>query len=308
MTFSSIFFYVISLTLASATIYLSYSLYRNYRLKYLSYWFYFIILLNLGFFFFYTFRSLILDLLKLDPWQTLKFYIFLFVFLLRPIIIIGLFLFIKFVAGLLKKRVTRSVKTGYLLFCILHTLILLALTLDYFKTQETHTLEIIKFLSDWITILALYTGIGYILFRTKEIKEPDQQMSIKMFSYIFFASQTIFILTTNYSMKLLLSFAYILPPLLYLRMYLKKYFKEYSFILKNEAQAGELFTKYNITAREQELIYLICKGKSNQEISETLFISLQTVKHHIHSVYRKLKIKNRVQLTNFFQNLNHPET
>jgi ATP/maltotriose-dependent transcriptional regulator MalT len=43
-------------------------------------------------------------------------------------------------------------------------------------------------------------------------------------------------------------------------------------------------SKYNISQREQELIYLICKGKSNKEIGDALYISLQTVKHHIHSV------------------------
>jgi LuxR family maltose regulon positive regulatory protein len=85
---------------------------------------------------------------------------------------------------------------------------------------------------------------------------------------------------------------------------LKKYFREYSSILENEAKARSIFSKYDISKREQELIYLICKGKSNKEIGDALYISLQTVKHHIHSIYRKLKIKNRVQLSNFFRNLN----
>ena len=96
MIYTSIYFYFISIAIASVTIYISYKMYRDYKLQYLSYWFYYIIFLNLGFFFFYTIRFLILDLLKLDPWQIKKIYIILLVFLLRPVIIVGLFLFIKF--------------------------------------------------------------------------------------------------------------------------------------------------------------------------------------------------------------------
>lgn len=303
MTYTSIFFYFISIAIASVTIYISYKMYRDYKLQYLSYWFYYIIFLNLGFFFFYTIRFLILDLLKLDPWQTKKFYVILLVFLLRPVIIIGLYLFIKFSCGLIEKKLSNLIKKIYLLLWILHSVILFILTLSYFKTKNGHTLNVIEFLSDWIIIFAFYTGIAYIIYSTKEIKEPDKQIAIRMFSYIFLICQTIFILTSNYSLKLLLSFAYILPPLIYLKRFLKKYFREYSSILENEAKANYLFSKYNISKREQELIYLICKGKSNKEIGDILYISLQTVKHHIHSIYRKLNIKNRVQLSNFFYNI-----
>lgn len=303
MIYTSIYFYFISVAIASFTIYLSYEIYREYRLHYLSYWFYYIIFLNLGFFFFYTIRFLVLDVLKLDPWQTEKFHILLFVFLLRPVIIIGLYLFIKFACGLIEKKLSGLVKKGYILFCIVHSLILLWLTFDYFETKNGHTLNAIGFLSDWITVLAFYAGIGYIIYHTKDIKDPHKQMAVRMFSYIFFICQTVFILTSNYAIKLLLSFAYILPSLLYLKRFLRKYFREYSPIREMDARAGDIFSKYNISLRERELIDLICKGKSNKEIGDALYISLQTVKHHIHSIYRKLKIKNRVQLANFFRNL-----
>jgi len=46
---------------------------------------------------------------------------------------------------------------------------------------------------------------------------------------------------------------------------------------------------------------LICKGNSNQDISDSLFISLQTVKDHIHRIYLKTGVKNRVQLTNLIR-------
>lgn len=71
--------------------------------------------------------------------------------------------------------------------------------------------------------------------------------------------------------------------------------------LKTETELERIFRKYNISNREQEIIQLILKGKSNKEIEDSLYISLPTVKSHIYSVYRKLGVKNRLELINFIQ-------
>ena len=54
---------------------------------------------------------------------------------------------------------------------------------------------------------------------------------------------------------------------------------------------------YEISKREAEIVQEICTGKSNKDISEKLFISLQTVKDHNYRIYSKLGIKTRGQLT-----------
>jgi len=61
-----------------------------------------------------------------------------------------------------------------------------------------------------------------------------------------------------------------------------------------------IFQQYAITTREKEIIIEICKGKSNQEIADTLFITLQTVKDHTHNIFQKTQVKNRVQLSTLF--------
>lgn len=57
-------------------------------------------------------------------------------------------------------------------------------------------------------------------------------------------------------------------------------------------------TKFGITKRELEIVQLICEGKSNRQIKDELFISLQSVKDHIYRIYQKTGVKNRVQLAN----------
>ena len=44
------------------------------------------------------------------------------------------------------------------------------------------------------------------------------------------------------------------------------------------------------------------RGYSNSEIEKRLYISLETVKKHVSNIYRKLGVKNRVQLSNLVQN------
>jgi len=59
--------------------------------------------------------------------------------------------------------------------------------------------------------------------------------------------------------------------------------------------------RYGITAREGEIVRLLIEGRTNEEIAARLFISNHTVKNHIHNVYQKLGIGNRVQLIQRFR-------
>lgn len=48
-----------------------------------------------------------------------------------------------------------------------------------------------------------------------------------------------------------------------------------------------------ISERELEVLEHLAKGQSNQEISDTLFISVNTVKTHLSSLYQKLGVSRR---------------
>jgi DNA-binding CsgD family transcriptional regulator len=51
-----------------------------------------------------------------------------------------------------------------------------------------------------------------------------------------------------------------------------------------------------LTRREREVAQLACEGHSNQEIADNACLSLQTVKKHLHSVFRKLEVPSRSRL------------
>ncbi len=50
-----------------------------------------------------------------------------------------------------------------------------------------------------------------------------------------------------------------------------------------------------LSTREQEILDLLVTGLSNKEIGEKLFISVNTIKTHLLSLYNKLDVKNRTQ-------------
>ncbi|RLK62995.1 DNA-binding response regulator [Atopobacter sp. AH10] len=53
----------------------------------------------------------------------------------------------------------------------------------------------------------------------------------------------------------------------------------------------------DLTNRELEVLLLIAKGKSNQEIADDLFITLKTVKTHVSNILSKLGVADRTQAT-----------
>jgi DNA-binding NarL/FixJ family response regulator len=50
-----------------------------------------------------------------------------------------------------------------------------------------------------------------------------------------------------------------------------------------------------LTSREQEILRLIARGVTNDEIADTLFISRHTVKTHLYNIFRKIDVPNRLQ-------------
>jgi DNA-binding NarL/FixJ family response regulator len=50
-----------------------------------------------------------------------------------------------------------------------------------------------------------------------------------------------------------------------------------------------------ITDRESEILALITQGKSNQEVAALTYLSPNTVKSYIRSIYRKIQVQSRTQ-------------
>ncbi|MBD0374866.1 MAG: response regulator transcription factor [Flavisolibacter sp.] len=57
----------------------------------------------------------------------------------------------------------------------------------------------------------------------------------------------------------------------------------------------EKLEQLSISKREYEVLQLICKGMSNQQIAEALFVSENTVKKHVSNLFLKLDVERRTE-------------
>ena len=65
---------------------------------------------------------------------------------------------------------------------------------------------------------------------------------------------------------------------------------------KKSSESGQRREKPFLSAREREIVQLVAQGFRNREIGEKLFISEQTVKNHIHNIFDKIGVSDRLEL------------
>ncbi|MGY3212249.1 response regulator transcription factor [Mucilaginibacter sp. HD30] len=61
--------------------------------------------------------------------------------------------------------------------------------------------------------------------------------------------------------------------------------------------------KLNLSARELDVLQLMALGLSNKEISDRLFVSLNTIKTHSSKIFEKMEVKRRTQAVEMAQRL-----
>ena len=65
---------------------------------------------------------------------------------------------------------------------------------------------------------------------------------------------------------------------------------------KKSSESGGRRDKPLLSEREKEIVQLVAQGFRNREIGEKLFISEQTVKNHLHNIFDKLGVSDRLEL------------
>jgi DNA-binding NarL/FixJ family response regulator len=55
----------------------------------------------------------------------------------------------------------------------------------------------------------------------------------------------------------------------------------------------------DLSDREMEILALVAKGKSNNDIAEILFLSEKTVRNHVSTILSKLDLSNRVEAATY---------
>jgi two-component system, NarL family, nitrate/nitrite response regulator NarL len=75
-------------------------------------------------------------------------------------------------------------------------------------------------------------------------------------------------------------------------------------VMRQFAAPGEISTPVTgrerdrspLSQREREIVALVAQGYKNKEMAEKMFISEQTVKNHLHNIFDKLGVSDRLEL------------
>ena len=82
--------------------------------------------------------------------------------------------------------------------------------------------------------------------------------------------------------------------------HLKKLFKINNLVNNNSREEVKTIenraVSFNLSCREMDVLKLILEGKTNQEAAADLFISVNTVKKHLSSIFNKTEVHNRTEL------------
>lgn len=287
---------------------------QKYRVSFLSIYFYFLIFLNIfGIYGIAGSRIVRGVLVSLETaTASIEYITLVFTFLGIPFLILAMYMFIRLCTEMVKK----DLSTGFnLIYFSLQFLLFLAygLILIMISRFGENRFDLIKRVIQ-ITYSALfainsYIALALLFFHQRRFIDANERKSIQIFGLLYLIIITTLLAMINLShlspwlegFFLILLFASHLIPIFFLNIYIDKYYIEPVVVIDFNKSVQDFAEKYGISGREKEIIELICKGKSNQDISDCLFISLQTVKDHIHRIYLKTEVKNRVQLANLIR-------
>ncbi len=258
--------------------------------------FYLILIYTFGFYALWSqwlFRSLFFTVVKNDNLLPLARFLIL---ISIPFLLAGKVMLVLWVSSLLKRPFRAFI------FPALITLSLLVL-LMYLSRGSAWTL----YRAYATFVLLLMTAVGSLLF-FGEVDYLSRKSKYTLGALVVFAGLVhvplFFAVPVLPALELLFILGYFLSHTLFVIYFVYQAALPQTAELPVHSPASfEFFVdRYSITPREAEIIIEIYQGRTNQEIADQLFVTIQTIKDHTHRIYQKTEVKNRTQLASLLRN------
>jgi DNA-binding CsgD family transcriptional regulator len=213
---------------------------------------------------------------------------------------------INFFHGLYRIKAGKILTLFFLLMMVICIVLILS---PYGAVLDTAERRILlgpgsQIASGWYIVSFTYAVvIGFAFLRN--VKSPNQRkfvLGLLLFATVGYAESLINYLGTFRSTVFLLAtesdFLFSSIPYALYGIFLLFYFLQFTIPSPGVHLdlSDDLTTEWGITGREREIIRMVLEGKSNADIAGELFISLATVKTHLHNIYRKIGVDSRFDL------------
>ena len=302
--------------LALGSIAWAYHLQKRYPFKYLLDFFYYLIAIYFYWFVIIAMPDLLVAILSEDFAARSSTLYWIFVLFSLPCFFIGLYFFISLFIHLRREKIPKWVTSVYLIMAFAFAgglAIALKLSIEQTDLDVVDNFYLgLRFFSLSVRLVVVaYAFLGAIKSYDRKQKRLIQILSVYYFFAFTFYSVIYAHMPIPVNIRFYLSpLVYVflnIPPLFFLEKYSKQIFKDRLLTQNEKIDFEEIFSKYGLSKREQEIFFLMLEGKSNKEIGEMLFISIKTVKNHIYSIFQKFKVNSRLKLYVFIQNLAEKE-
>jgi DNA-binding CsgD family transcriptional regulator/succinate dehydrogenase hydrophobic anchor subunit len=227
-------------------------------------------------------------------------------FLMVPLVAAFAILFAAFIIGLVGRRAPVILQRIYGIFWVLLFIGFLAAEITYFNSGDRTLTNVLNPVFNFGILAGMLYALIFAYAGSRQIEDTKEKLLIRgiiiyyLFSFFLFFTWNTSHVPLNIKVSVLarslFGLVYNLPPLIFLNIVLRSVYKRPTIEPERAENLDRWLKDQKVSPREREIIQLVLLGKSNRSIEKELFISRRTVESHLYNVYKKLGIKNRIQL------------
>ena len=239
----------------------------------------------------------------------------LFGFILIPALIALCYLFVRLVFSLLQKPIPRPLAAAYAVFWGLFFVGFVYAEVRYFQTGSMSATRVLEVVFN-AGLSVFYFGSALILLRqARNLPDPGQRTLARTLATAYLVTFLVPLSGRVFASGLfrhwmIIEYAILLVfnawVALFMQFHLRRVQPTGSGGRSNALE--EVFARFRITRREQDVVRGILEGRSNAEIAKAFFISEKTVETHVYNIYQKTGVRSRIQLLNLFRGNSEPES
>lgn len=311
MSVSALFLVLYAIGVSVALVWVAHELKTRHQARYLDHYYHFILasvcygMVN------WVGPFLILDIARdSDPkWVVGSFIIFAI-----PLLFVKLGFIISLFQEMMMRNVARRAAS---VFIGLSTLVLIATLLvikQYLDTGDSGFLRTYMLILGAIAVGIEFSAIGQFVVHAERGRPLAIAGASMQFGLLYFAGYLVYVTCAWSPFIGAPLFIFDLSPWIYFLVHVLPLAVLWRYHQGDEVAFGSakpegldlssVIQEFGLTPREREILAQVIGGQSNKEISDTLFISPNTVRNHIYNIYKKMGVKNRLQLVALSSSLN----
>lgn len=309
MPLQSLLLYLLSLMVVVTVCWLALGLVKTFQLHFLSSFLGFLVTINIIGLLNLVVSEIAPGLLRDISLLGMETVYMLFGLVGFPLIAIAFYFYFTFIAGVLDEGISPIFRIAYIFLWIVLFGGLLIRIQYALKQESSKVVQALNTASGLIIIFLPVAALVYLMFRTIHRSRAEGKKGLVTFAIVSLLCFILFFAgfyfsqvgsSSRWAVPLCLFVANI-TPILVLRKILARYGRPIRLETFADPKMQQFRDKFQLSAREGEILDLLLKGKSNKDIEKKLFISHHTVRNHVHNIYLKLGISSRLQLMNLIR-------